>query len=494
MILLKNLSFKFNRRPFPRTIIQTLFLPIFLFFTVNAVSQELISSEFLESRSWAQMQADISPLMQNGVELYKITYTTLDVFGVLDTASGLLVLPVRSVPFVYPLLCYQHGTVSGPNDVPSNIEGGSFLAMVFGAMGYVTAAADYLGLGEARGFHPYVHAKTEASAAIDLLYAVRQYASENNVQLNDQLFISGYSQGGHAAAAVQREIQENFSDDFTITASAPMSGPYDISGATKAGILSNEPYYQPSYMPYTVLSYNMAYGINYSIGAYFKEPYASSIQIFFDGNIELSILNNLLINQLTITENGAIIPNLMLQDSIIDIVANQPNHPLNVALRDNDLIDWTPQAPTRLYYCTADDQVSYLNSVVADSIMNLNGAPDVQAIDVDPTQDHGGCVSPAITSALFFFANYQTLTVGNEEVSFKEDISIYPNPAKTSIRLLNAPEESMIEIFDIKGQTVFRKMQEDASPDIDINHLSTGLYWVRISKDGSVFNTKLVVN
>lgn len=83
---------------------------------------------------------------------------------------------------------------------------------------------DYLGLGDSPGRHLYCHSKTEATASIDL-YVLQKLCQLKNVLYNDQLFIFGYSQGGHAAMATTREIQLNHSDEFTITASAPMSGP-----------------------------------------------------------------------------------------------------------------------------------------------------------------------------------------------------------------------------------------------------------------------------
>lgn len=59
--------------------------------------------------------------------------------------------------------------------------------------------------------------------------------------------------------ATTREIQLNHSDEFTITASAPMSGPYDMSGAQTDYVLSDEPYGAPFYLPYLMFAYNEVY-------------------------------------------------------------------------------------------------------------------------------------------------------------------------------------------------------------------------------------------
>jgi len=156
---------------------------------------------------------------------------------------------------IYPMLCYQHGTSSSKTDVPSHLNGESQLATILSGMGYLVAAPDYLGLGDSPGFHPYVHAATEASAAVDLLRAARDFAAQEVLQLNGQVFVTGYSQGGHAAMALHRKLELELSNEFAVTAAAPMSGPYSIGGIMRELILSENEYFFPAYIPNTILSY-----------------------------------------------------------------------------------------------------------------------------------------------------------------------------------------------------------------------------------------------
>jgi hypothetical protein len=423
--------------------------------------------------------------------MYKITYETNDVFGQLDTASGLLVLPIHDQPTEFPLLCYQHGTVNSPTDVPSNLQGGFELATVFAGVGYVTTAADFLGMGESRGFHPYVHADSEASAAIDMLFAARQYADENDILLNDQLFISGYSQGGHAAAAAHREIQENYSDEFTVTASAPMSGPYSISGEMRDVILSTDEYFFPAYAPNTVLSYDYVYGLFDEVEEVFKQPYATFIEQFYNDQISLGALNNLLISQLT-TNSGASVARNLFQDSIIMAVENDLEHPFNVALRDNDVYDWTPQAPTRLMYCEADDQVVYTNAIVADSVMNMNGAPDVMSLNVNPTANHGQCVEPATISSLLFFAGFQDITVDVPELE-DQSIEVFPNPSSGILTIAYAKSNSQYRLIDTQGKLIQTGRLQDDQTSLDISQLTNGLYFLQIENDQKIFQEKIIL-
>jgi len=202
-------------------------------------AQELVSSEQIGQASREELGELFGPfggLVENSVTLYRILYTTPDIEGRTDTASRLLILPNRPDD-VLPLICVQHGTVNSKSDVPSNLAGGYELGLSFGALGYVTVMPDFLGLGESRGFHPYVHADSEAWASLDMLLAVEAFAAQNGVLLNDQLFITGYSQGGHAGMALHRDIELNNSDLYTVTAASHMSGPYSISGIMRDLIL-----------------------------------------------------------------------------------------------------------------------------------------------------------------------------------------------------------------------------------------------------------------
>lgn len=474
-----------------------LFLLLFIpFFAFQLSAQELISSEFLGNVPKAQLEF-ISPVPpNNGVDLYKVLYTTPDVQGVTDTASGLLCVP--DVAGTFPLLAYQHGTVSGPSDVPSNRQGGYELALLLASQSFVTTAADLLGLGEARGFHPYVHAATEASAGIDMLFATQDFVAANDdYDLNNQLFITGYSQGGHASMAMHREIETNFGDQFTVTAASHMSGPYSISGVMRDLILSDEPYGTVAYLPNTVLGYQAAYGNIYnSLDEVFKEPYVTNIREFAAGEIGLFDLNDTLITLLT-EEVGASITKHMLQDDYVVAFENDPNHPANIALADNDVFDWTPQAKTRIYYCMADDQVPFRNSIVADSVMQMNGAPDVQTFNAGDNLDHGGCVIPATIATISTFLEEQEFSTNVNEIAGTDVAKFFPNPAtdKLHVEFRDANfAEMQVEILDMSGKLQLQTaIYSGSTATLDVNTLAEGIYLVKMVTDEGFRTQKLII-
>ena len=73
----------------------------------------------------------------------------------------------------------------------------------------------------------------------------KQLNVELNQKTNSQLYLTGYSQGGHACLATHKKLQETF-PKIKITASSPMSGSYDMSGAQSKVMFS--PYPDPAYL------------------------------------------------------------------------------------------------------------------------------------------------------------------------------------------------------------------------------------------------------
>ncbi|MFO0359299.1 MAG: lipase family protein, partial [Flavobacteriales bacterium] len=192
--------------------------------------------------------------VQSEVDFYKIKYMTPHPDGSMVEVSGALCVP-SDLDCPLPMGSYQHGTISARDEAPSNPNGEALIGVLYAAVGYIIVMPDYIGLGDSPLLHPYVHADSQASTSLDMIRAARDLQSTLGYTWDEQLFLFGYSQGGHATAALQRLIETEFGDEFTITGSAPMSGPYDISGVQAGVLTSDQVYPTPGYLPYVVLSY-----------------------------------------------------------------------------------------------------------------------------------------------------------------------------------------------------------------------------------------------
>lgn len=377
---------------------------LFLLVAFTATSQEVVSTELIQTYSVEEIQDVVDNLGIPGgfipvlypVDFYRVTYMTEHPNGNDVEVSGALCVPQAGL-CPLPVSSYQHGTISMKTDAPSFQSTEGMLALLYASSGYLSVAADYIGLGTGEGLHLYVHAESEAEACLDLIRAAEELQEELNYNISDQLFIWGYSQGGHATAALQRKIETEAFEEYTITASAPMSGPYDISGVQADVITSDNIYPTPGYLPYVVMSYQEAYGNLYEdLEEVFLPQYAEQFPDLFDGTHGMGEINAVCPN----------VPNQMLQPDFFTAFQTDPDHPVRAALADNDLLDWAPQVPTTLYYCNQDDQVNYQNSLIALDAYEALGSTSVTADDMGP-YNHSFCAPFAMFQGFNFFESYR---------------------------------------------------------------------------------------
>ncbi len=349
------------------------------------------------------------------VEAYKVSYLTSDANGDPIIASGAIFVPL-DVTCPAPILSWQHGTVVSDSGAPSeNIENSS-IGIVSASHGYVVFMSDYLGLGSGEGFHNYCHAQTEASAVIDLIVEGTIFVESLGVANNGQLFLMGYSQGGHATMATVKAIESN-DNNLEITASAPMAGPYSMSDA-QASML-NTIYPNPGYFPYVLFAYQNVYGNLYNDISDVLKPGFDNLFEMYDGTYSMNEINEEI---WLIAENiyGIAPENFTPLDMIVDDYygdyQSDVNHPFRLALEDNDVIDFIPESPMRLLHCNGDADVLYENAVMAYNAFSPFVTEELVLLD-GGNLNHGDCALTSIISAKLFFdtyANFCNQTVLNE--------------------------------------------------------------------------------
>lgn len=520
------------------------------FLTIQA---QLVSYEFVQNYSVADLTQVVANFGAAGilvpsysVDLYRVYYTT-EYNDSTVVVTGALVVP-QNPDCRPPLISYQHGTSSTKLGVPSYGSTELQICLVFASEGNVLVAPDYIGLGGSTiDLHPYQHGFSQAHSTINLLRATRQLQTDLNFELSNQLFLFGYSQGGHATAATVRYIEELYDEEFDITAAMPMSGAYDLAGVQTDFVSNGQPYATPGYLPYIVMGYQSVYHDLYdSIEQIFIPPYDSLMPYYFYGhNFGIGFINN----------QCPSIPNDMFTPAAESAFFNDPSFPFRVRLQENTLLDWTPQTKMRMYYCTGDEQVYYRNSVIADSVWNYNGAPDVEAVYLS-NENHGGCVDNALIAARLFFGglvnygieialsynsttneisvgivddqldkydiewsdgstgpsivpivgitysvsltnkftgctNSRTFTkesvLGLAEVKSDLNIDVYPNPAQNFITIDAANEkEYSLKIVDALGRTVFELKEGRTSKLVlNVESYSRGTYYVFLDGERS---------
>lgn len=352
---------------------------------------ELISSELfltvtpeLLEQYLIQFGAPISITAEYTVEIHTLEYRSRDLEGNLVPASGVLFLPLGLDTL--DLASAQHGTLFRREDAPSVVPFAAIDGLLMAAKGTAVVAPDYLGLGVSDILHPFLHAELTANSVVDILRTARIYACENDLLLSDKLFLAGYSEGGFATLAAQRNIETRHSEEFSLTAVVPMAGPYDPLGTTTT-ILSQEYYPQPAFLAYMVVAYNDVYGWDI-LDEVFAEPYAAIIPDLFDGTKSGEEINGALTSRVDSLFNA----------DFIDSFLNGEEPELEAALIENGFSDWGPIAPVLLIHGTGDETVPYENSVNVQASMLQNGGVSVDLIPI-PGADHLEAVLPSFSVA-----------------------------------------------------------------------------------------------
>ncbi|MEZ0326958.1 MAG: hypothetical protein ACAH95_13745 [Fimbriimonas sp.] len=333
-----------------------------------------------------------------GADLYRITYNTIDASGNPTVASGAVVVPQGATSA--SLVSYQHSTATAKNSVPSltnnGYEEGEFIMAAFAGSGkYVLAMADYLGLGSNPGLHPFLQAQTEASASLDMIKAARQFLSTlaGGPTMDNRLFLAGYSQGGHATMALTKTIQET--TNLTVTASAPMAGPYDLANTQMQFSLHDPGADTDVFLSYVAVAYNSLYNLYTNPNQAFIPPYDTQVPPLFGQNNSID----------TIAGDIPDDPTQVFQPSFITALETQGSTVNNLLLQ-NSLYNWAPTMPMRLFHALSDNIVSYQNSVLAQTTMNGLGATQVTLVDVGNTYTHAEAMPPATAMARLWFDTF----------------------------------------------------------------------------------------
>ena len=344
-----------------------------------------------------------------GYKAYKIPYTTTDEHGEEVAVSGLFVIPT-GVPSAisklgFSMVSDDHGTIFANADAPSVIasnsgvpDGASILLTSLG--GFATLQPDYIGFGDSykKHYHPFVLKKSLAYTTIDFIKAVKNFAYNNNILLNNQLFLTGYSEGGYASMATLQKIEED--GELSVDMAIPMAGPYDVN-KTAFGVLSSPKLSVPSFMANFGYAYAKAY--DKEVSTVINEPYASKLPALIDGSKTREFIDP----ELSYDTTGS---TGLFNPTFVNNFFKDSNFWFRDAVVGNTVSNWAPDTPVRLLHCQGDDVIPYAISQITEASMQKMGARDVKLIPIekelrlDHNMTHGECGEYAYKLAVRIFS------------------------------------------------------------------------------------------
>src|SRR5215469_4654068 len=218
--------------------------------------------------------------ISNGIELYRVVYWSQS-NGKPVLVSGLLSLPKSGA--VRGTVLWMHGTASSRADSESN---GTFsesipISSVFAGGQYLFAAPDLVGLGVSKEREAYFCNSSTINVATDFLRAAMRVSSDLGRTWNSNLYLAGFSQGGHSAAVLDREFEARSDLPWHVKAAAGIAGPYNLSTISLPFAMKGKAQGDSTYLSMWVLSYSEFY--HHPLADALTPHYAQLIPSLLDG-------------------------------------------------------------------------------------------------------------------------------------------------------------------------------------------------------------------
>ncbi len=340
--------------------------------------------------------AALTALVQYNVEVYNVTYKTM-FQGEEIEASGLVCVPV-SDGGNFPMISFQNGTNTAHANAPTkDLSNILFIYLhATSSTGCIMLIPDYIGFGKSEQIvHPYLHKESTVLSVENLIVAASEMMAADLINANwdDNLYLMGYSQGGWATLCTHRDISENSSLSFDVTASACGAGPYDLS-VVQSFMFENITYPQPVYLAYSGVSYHELGLITNPLSDYFNEPFATELPSCFYGQFTNGEINEMLNDTVAVLISGSFLNG---------INTDSKYQGFRDAISNNSVHGWNSSEPIRLYHGTTDNYIPSSTSEQVYQEFIASGAENIVTYIPQPDLNHQTAVIPMALDALLWF-------------------------------------------------------------------------------------------
>lgn len=291
------------------------------------------------------------PPTKNAVNLYKVRYKTLipEQNNRPVSVEGLIAIPDINEKCFLPVVSYQHGTLFGKNEVPSQPDNSmetQIALAAFGGQGYIVIAADYIGQGTSDEPNSWLIKESAAQACLDMLPTTQAVCADLGVTPGD-LFLSGWSQGSFSSLAFLYRL-ENIG--IQVNGAAMASSPNDVYLAFNRWIFAPTQY-DAAYLVLTagmlVFAYENYYSISGLSTSAIKPEYWQTAKDFYDYKIDWQTA----LPKLPSNCKDLFQANFLKESSLVSTQFFKQ-------LQLNNSYNWRYKTKTRFYYGKTDEVVT----------------------------------------------------------------------------------------------------------------------------------------
>jgi len=319
--------------------------------------------------------AKVTPAIpvENGFTPYRLIYWST------TNGAPVLVSALVSIPNGRPprgLVIWMHGTNADRSNSISkpSLQEGIAVSAAFAGGGYVVIAPDLVGLGVSHSPQAYLYNPSTLSVTLDLLNIAARGLGGLLKTPQTELFVAGFSQGGHDAAVLHRALEAAERPPMRVKATAAVAGAYDLAGISIPFALQGRSAGSSVYLGLAARSWATYYG--HSLDTLLTVAGTKLVDLALDGAHGAEVLNLLPRN-----------PTEMFRKDFLQTQSSGGQHWFLDAAHANEVSNWTPKAPFRAYFGTADVDVTPQESLAFAQACRSRGG-NVEAIPLGPFE-HG---------------------------------------------------------------------------------------------------------
>jgi len=348
---------------------------------------------------------DLAAFVKYDIKVYKIKYKTA-FEGDSIIASGLLAVPVpKEKSDAFPMLSYQHATMTTNAESPTSNPLGEVTAMAtyVASTGFVVMIPDYIGFGSSSDkFHPYMIKKYTVNAILDFIRASKEFiATEKPCKINSNLFLSGYSQGGNATMAALSAIENDTRNiDLEVKASACGAGFYNLN-TFRNWLVSQKKFDSPYIIAYMLRSFKQYEDLAIEDTLVFSSKFASVIPGMIDGTRLANEINTMF----GTLDVGELFNDDFENDSTL-FNKDKKYDALRAVYTENSVPVWNLGSDVTLYYGKSDMIVPNEQSLKILSEFRTVGATAKIKVDALDNLDHKAAEIPILAKSVSWFKKY----------------------------------------------------------------------------------------
>lgn len=285
--------------------------------------------------------------VNSSFDAYRLIYPSL-INGERIDLSGLILIPKNKETIKDGVFVFSHGTTFSQN-VPSNWNHPIHIEALPAMNNYITFLPDYVGYGISSNEVPaYMNKPVTINNINDFIIEGFDALNDLEIPHSDNVYLVGFSQGGHAALSLTEKNSVAESENYKIGATVSIGGPVDINSNFKH-IINQDVFPHSGYITYLLASYSYYYQWGSGLSEYLNSPYDSLSTAFKMGTLSLQSLN----------ESTTDTAGLLLKESFRTSFLQEPNSYPQIKndFRKNSLNPFKTRSPIYFIHGSRDNDV-----------------------------------------------------------------------------------------------------------------------------------------